>query len=97
MKIIKSLKELNFLNFYIKIKILGILCMTILIPLVILSYRKILNIKVCVCTNARHENVYAREFVKHYINYGVDKIFIYDNNDEKDEPLETYTVFKSVN
>ena len=78
------------INKYITIKILGILGMTILIPLIMLSYRKIFNIKVCVCTIARHENVYAREFVEHYKKYGVDKIFIYDNNDQEDQQLESY-------
>ena len=78
------------INKYITIKILGILGMTILIPLIMLSYRKIFNIKVCVCTIARHENVYAREFVEHYKKYGVDRIFIYDNNDQEDQQLESY-------
>ena len=30
------------------------------------------NIKVCVCTLAKLENRYIREFVQHYENYGVD-------------------------
>jgi hypothetical protein len=37
--------------------------------------------KVCICTIAKQENKYVREFVEHYKNYGVDKIFLYDNND----------------
>jgi hypothetical protein len=40
-----------------------------------------LNLKVCLCTLGKNENLYAKEFVDHYINYGVDKIIIYDNND----------------
>ena len=51
-------------------------------------YKKKFNKKVCVCTCGKHENKYAREFVLHYKRYGVDKIFIYDNNDEIDEKLE---------
>ena len=47
------------------------------------------KIKVCVCTLGKQENKYAREFVEHYKKYGVDKIFIYDNNDENDERFET--------
>jgi len=39
------------------------------------------NKKVCVCTLGKEENKYIREFVQHYKKYGVDKIFLYDNND----------------
>ena len=46
------------------------------------------NIKVCVCTLAKLENRYIREFVQHYENYGVDKIFLYDNNDIDGEKFE---------
>ena len=38
------------------------------------------DLKVCVCTLGRNENRYIREFVNHYKKYGVDKIFLYDNN-----------------
>ena len=47
-----------------------------------------LNIKICVCTCGKNENKYAREFVEHYKKYGIDKIFIYDNNANNDEKLE---------
>ena len=46
------------------------------------------DIKVCVCTLAKLENKYIREFVQHYKNYGVDKIFLYDNNDIYGEKFE---------
>ena len=46
------------------------------------------NIKVCVCTLAKLENRYIREFVQHYESYGVDKIFLYDNNDINGEKFE---------
>ena len=39
------------------------------------------NIKICLCTIGKNENLYVREYVNHYKKYGVDKIFIYDNND----------------
>ena len=35
--------------------------------------------KVCVCTPAKEENRYIREFIQHYEKYGVDKMFLYDN------------------
>ena len=46
------------------------------------------DIKVCVCTLAKLENKYIREFVQHYEKYGVDKIFLYDNNDINGEKFE---------
>ena len=47
-----------------------------------------LNFKICVCTCGKNENKYAREFVEHYKRYGIDKIFIYDNNENNDEKFE---------
>ena len=46
------------------------------------------KVKVCVCTPAKEENKYIREFVEHYKNYGVDKIFLYDNNELNGERFE---------
>jgi hypothetical protein len=40
------------------------------------------------CTLAKNENRYIKEFVEHYKKYGVDKIFLYDNNDINGEKLE---------
>ena len=50
--------------------------------------KKINNTKVCLCTMAKNENRYIREFVQHYENYGVDKIFLYDNNDVDGEKFD---------
>ena len=46
------------------------------------------NIKICICTLGKKENLYVREFVDHYKLYGVDKIFIYDNNEIDGEEFE---------
>ena len=46
------------------------------------------DIKICICTIGKKENRYIREFVQFYEKMGVDKIFLYDNNDEKDEKFE---------
>ena len=46
------------------------------------------NIKVCICTIGKEENKYIREFVEFYENLGVDKIFLYDNNDINNEHFE---------
>ena len=49
----------------------------------------IIKQKVCICTLGKLENRYIREFVIHYEKYGVDKIFLYDNNDINGERFET--------
>jgi len=46
------------------------------------------KIKVCLCTVGKEENKYIREFVQHYEKYGIDKIFLYDNNDKDGENFE---------
>ena len=47
------------------------------------------EIKVCLCTMGKKENRYIREFVEHYKNYGIDKIFLYDNNNIEEEKFES--------
>ena len=44
--------------------------------------------KVAVCAIGRMENRYAEEWVNHYLELGVDKIYIYDNNHEGEEHFE---------
>ena len=46
------------------------------------------NTTACVCTIGKMENRYIREFVEHYKNYGINKIFLYDNNDINGEKFE---------
>ncbi len=46
------------------------------------------KIKVCLCTLGKKENRYIKEFVNHYKKYGIDKIFLYDNNNINDERFE---------
>ena len=45
-------------------------------------------LKVCICTLGKNENRYIREFVQYYKEIGVDKIFLYDNNNINDEKFE---------
>ena len=45
--------------------------------------------KICICSIGKNENLYAKEFVEHYKSIGIDKIFIYDNNDIQGESFET--------
>ena len=47
-----------------------------------------IEFRVCPYTLGKQENRYIREFVEHYKNYGVDKIYLYDNNDIKGEKFE---------
>ena len=49
---------------------------------------RISNLKVCICTLGKNENRYINEFVEYYKNYGVDKIYLYDNNDINGERFE---------
>lgn len=53
-----------------------------------LSIKSKSDIKVCVCTLGKEENRYIREFVKHYHNYDIDTIFLYDNNEINGENFE---------
>ena len=46
------------------------------------------KLKICLCTLGKQENRYINEFVQHYKKYGVDKIYLYDNNDEDGEKFE---------
>ena len=48
----------------------------------------ITNNKTCICTLGKQENKYAREFVEYYKKLGVDKIYLYDNNNVNGERFE---------
>ena len=48
--------------------------------------------KICLCAVAKEENKYIREFIEHYKNYDIDKIYIFDNNDKNGEKLEDVIV-----
>ena len=52
------------------------------------AYFQANNTKVCICTLGKKENRYIREFVDYYEKYGIDKIFLYDNNNINDERFE---------
>jgi hypothetical protein len=47
---------------------------------------------ICFCSPAKKENRYINEFVKYYLNFGVDKIFIYDNNNIEGEIIDDILV-----
>ena len=50
--------------------------------------KQLQNVKVCLCTIGKQENKYIIEFIKYYKNYGIDKIFLYDNNDINGESFD---------
>jgi len=59
--------------------------------IVLFNFQKIYKnreIKICLCTLGKNENKYTRQFIEHYKNLDVDKIFIYDNNDILGEKFE---------
>ena len=49
---------------------------------------KKIETKICICTAVKQENLYIREYLGHYKKYGINKIFLYDNNDINGEKFE---------
>lgn len=83
-------KKFNLINMIIiNIKWIKIVVSIFLIYILKLLYK---NIRVCLCTIGKRENLYAKEYVEHYKRYKVDKIFLYDNNDLNGETF--YDVLK---
>jgi len=80
--------EENKINKYKNKPILKLVILPPILFIIIQDYINKKNLKVCVCTLGRKENLYIREFVNHYENYGVDKIFLYDNNKKDGERFE---------
>ena len=93
----------RFFNLLIKSSRYIIICSIFIILYVSYNKSKIYNIfkffhsmnkinksktKVCICTLGKKENKYVKEYVDHYKALGVDKIFLYDNNDINDEKFE---------
>jgi len=85
-KVINYLKSCVFSKFFIFI--LYIYLLDYSNKNEILRKYKASNLKVCVCTLGKEENRYIKEFVEHYKNYGVDKIYLYDNNDIDGESFD---------
>jgi len=74
--------------FLLNKNILKIFFISINIILINIKINKNKELKVCLCTIGKKENLYASEFVEHYKKIGYDKIFIYDNNNIGDEKFE---------
>ncbi len=54
----------------------------------LIKFKKKNEFKICLCTIGKKENLYVKEYVKHYLKYKIDKIFIYDNNDINGEVFD---------
>ena len=72
-------------NFY---KFISFLLMIFIYKRSLIYFIKNNNIKVCLCTIGKLENNYILDFIKFYKKYGVEKIFLYDNNDVNGEKFE---------
>ena len=45
---------------------------------------------ICICSIGKKENLYVKEFIDYYYSLGIDKIFIYDNNEITGEKFDFY-------
>ena len=81
-KKIFNLKYLIYLKFII---IIFFICFLVLLFNLKIQIRQ--N-KICLCTPGKKENLYIREFIEHYKNFGINKIFLYDNNEIEGERFE---------
>ena len=71
---------------FIHIQIILIFCLSFLYFLIFKKGKNTLSsLRVALCTMGKKDNLYIREYIKHYRKLGVDKIFIYDDNDPKTE------------
>ena len=70
----------------IKIKFYLISLNLILLCLIIVNFKN-KKIKIGICTMAKNENLYIKDFIEYYIKLGVDHIFIYDDNEPNQEKI----------
>ena len=83
----KAKQNIHIRNNKYKIIEFLLILLVLIITLMKIFKRNILN-KVCLCTIAKEENRYIKEFIEHYKNYDIDKIYLYDNNNKNGEKLE---------
>ena len=81
----KNLKK-NFLN--INFKYIIFILFNIIILLIKLKNYNNQLLKICICTVGKQENKYIKEFIEFYKEFGIDKIFLYDNNNINGEHFE---------
>ena len=90
----RNTKKLKMINIYLnqkwtKFKLLFIYIFigNFLIKIYKYIYKEKNNIKTALCTIAREENLYVKEYIEYYLKLGVDHIFIYDDNDDNTEKI----------
>ena len=71
-----------------KFKIINLLILNFILLLILIFLKIESNNKTCICTLGKQENRYVREFVEYYYKIGVDKIYLYDNNNVNGERFE---------
>ena len=81
---IKNINNFNFIALQF-CKFISISILSLFVKL--LPFFKPSKIKVALCTMGREENLYVKEFVFYYKKLGIDKIFIYDDNDPNTEKI----------
>lgn len=82
----KKRKNIFFEIFYLGIKFF-ILLIIIIFNILNISNTSQNTLKIALCTMGKLENLYIKEFVNYYINLGVEKLFIYDDNDPGTEKM----------
>ena len=76
--------EILKLRYFFGIKLFFLFILIIILN----SFHKLpKTINVALCTMGKQENLYVKEFVNYYIKLGVEKIFIYDDNDPGTEKI----------
>ena len=81
-KLYQILRSKNIIKYY-KL-FLFIICQLF----VYFSYKyKYLFLKIALCTMGKQENLYVKEFINYYRKLGIDKIYIYDDNDFNTEKI----------
>lgn len=77
------------MKYFLKKKLL----LSILLLLILFEYFNLFKNKkklyIAICTIAKDENKYILEFIQHYENLGVKKIFLYDNNNINGETFDS--------
>ena len=79
------------LMYYKKFKIIAIFAFLSYLTSIFKYFTSTVNnlynkqIKICLCTMGKKENLYAKEFIEYYIKIGFDHLFIYDNNSPNTE------------
>ena len=87
----KKIKKLRFISILIFLLIFFFFFMKVINQKAIFlnnDFNNSADIKVCLCTLGKKENLYIKEFIQYYEKIGIDRIFLYDNNDINGERFE---------